>query len=151
MALLIHGDAEHALGLMPSESIDQFATSPPYWQQRDYAVDGQIGRERTVGEYLDRLFPVADAAKRILRPEGTLFVNVGDKYVGKRRMLIPERFAIGMDPAELHRLAQAQPEAGKTQHIGCGEERTVSERLRLLGGCCSLVVIPGRLPRYRKR
>ncbi len=97
MSLLVHGDAHEVLRAMPDGSVDQLITSPPYFRQRDYGMPGQIGRERTVEEYLTCLLAVFDEAKRILRPEGTCFVNLGDKYIGKRRMLIPERFAIEMD------------------------------------------------------
>ena len=117
MSILIHGDAHEALRAMPGGSANQVLTSPPYWMQRDYQVIGQIGREATVQQYLQRLWAVFDEGRRVLRPEGTCFVNLGDKYVGKRRLMIPERFAIGMDervdPSKLHRLAQAQSEARK--------------------------------------
>jgi site-specific DNA-methyltransferase (adenine-specific) len=97
MSLLIRGDALEVLRAMPGESVDEIATSPPYFRQRDYGMPGQIGRERTVRQYLERLWAVFDEAFRVLRPEGNCFVNLGDKYIGKRRMLIPERFAIGLE------------------------------------------------------
>ncbi len=96
MSLLIHGDALDVLRGMPSESANIIPTSPPYWQQRDYEADGQIGRERTVGEYLDRLFPVFDQAWRVLKPDGTCWVNLGDTSVKKCLQLVPWRFAAGM-------------------------------------------------------
>ena len=96
MSLLILGDAHDTLELMPSESVDTVITSPPYFWQRDYEVVGQIGREETIQEYLERLWAVFDVVKGKLKPEGTLFLNLGDKYVGKDRMMIPEDFAKGM-------------------------------------------------------
>jgi site-specific DNA-methyltransferase (adenine-specific) len=96
MTLLIHDDAEHALGLMHDEWANQFATSPPYYNQRDYGIAGQIGRERSVQEYLKRLWAVFDQARRVLTKDGLAFVNLGDKYVNGCLQLIPQQFAIGM-------------------------------------------------------
>ena len=97
MSSLILGDAESSARLLRNESVNSVVMSPPYWMQRDYGTDGQIGRERTVREYLERLWAVLREVWRVLTPEGTCFVNLGDKYIGKRRMLIPERFTVGMD------------------------------------------------------
>ena len=62
---------------------DQFScvvTSPPYYSQRDYKVKGQIGLEKTIATYLDRVVHVFDEVKRVLSPDGTLFLNLGDTY-----------------------------------------------------------------------
>ncbi len=58
-------------------------TSPPYYALRDYGVDGQIGREATPKEYIMRLTDVFTEVRRILRPDGTLWLNIADTYAGK--------------------------------------------------------------------
>jgi site-specific DNA-methyltransferase (adenine-specific) len=66
---------------LPAESVDCCVTSPPYWRLRDYGVDGQIGQEETLFEYLDKLILVFQEVRRILKKDGTLWLNMGDGYV----------------------------------------------------------------------
>ena len=96
MTLLLKGDARDVLTIFPDCVVDCCATSPSYWMQRDYGVAGQIGREKAIDQYLHRLWAVFDEVRRVLTPDGTCWVNLGDKYLGKCAQLIPERFAIGM-------------------------------------------------------
>lgn len=96
MTLLMKGDAREVLTSFPDCSVNCCATSPSYFMQRDYGVAGQIGREATIDEYLHRLWAVFDEVRRVLTPDGTLWVNLGDKYQNKCTQLIPEEFAIGM-------------------------------------------------------
>lgn len=63
-------------------SIDCCVTSPPYWGLRDYGVTGQIGLENTMQEYIDKTLEVFEEVKRVLKPQGTLWLNLGDSYVG---------------------------------------------------------------------
>lgn len=65
---------------LPSESVDCIVTSPPYWALRDYGVDGQLGLEPTFQEYINKLCTIFDEAKRVLKKEGTCWVNMGDTY-----------------------------------------------------------------------
>ena len=58
-------------------------TSPPYYALRDYGVEGQIGRETTPKEYISRLTEVFAEVRRILRSDGTLWLNIADTYAGK--------------------------------------------------------------------
>jgi DNA modification methylase len=60
--------------------IDCVVTSPPYWQLRDYRVSGQLGLEPTLEEYINRLCSVFDEIRRVLKPGGTCWVNLGDTY-----------------------------------------------------------------------
>ncbi|WP_088363184.1 DNA-methyltransferase [Bacillus cereus] len=60
-------------------------TSPPYWELRDYGGDGQIGLEETVEEYVSNLVSVFREVKRVLRDDGTLWLNLGDAYAGSGR------------------------------------------------------------------
>ena len=78
--ILYHGDASHVLKTLPSESVDCIVTSPPYYSLRDYKVDGQIGLEDTVTDYVQALCSVMDEAYRVLKKSGTLFINIGDTY-----------------------------------------------------------------------
>lgn len=96
MTLLLQGDARDVLTFIPDGAVNQIACSPPYWRQRDYGDDRQIGRETTAREYLNRLWAVFEEGRRVLTPDGTCWVNLGDKYLDNCAQLIPERFAIGM-------------------------------------------------------
>jgi DNA modification methylase len=64
------------------ESVNCCVTSPPYYGLRDYGCDGQIGREQTPEEYITKLVDVFREVKRVLRDDGTLWVNIGDSYCG---------------------------------------------------------------------
>lgn len=77
---ILVGDAMESLQSIPSESINCCVTSPPYWGLRDYGIDGQIGLEATVAEYVATLVEVFREVRRVLRPEGTLWLNIGDSY-----------------------------------------------------------------------
>jgi site-specific DNA-methyltransferase (adenine-specific) len=65
---------------MADKSIDCVITSPPYWQLRDYGYDGQWGLEPTFQEYLEHLWQLMDEIYRVLKDEGTCFINLGDSY-----------------------------------------------------------------------
>lgn len=78
------GDALQILAGRPADSAQCCVTSPPYWNLRDYGASGQIGQEPTVEEYVDRLVEVFRGVRRVLHPSGTLFLNLGDCYVGAR-------------------------------------------------------------------
>ena len=87
---IICGDAFKVLRRLPAESIDCVVTSPPYWSLRDYGVRQQLGLEASPEEYIARLCAVFDEVRRVLKPAGTCWVNMGDVYatrsgkVGKR-------------------------------------------------------------------
>lgn len=71
-------------------------TSPPYWGLRDYGVGGQIGLEKTPAEYVSRLVEVFREVRRVLRDDGTLWLNLGDSYNGKNLAGIPWRVALAL-------------------------------------------------------
>jgi DNA modification methylase len=77
---VICGDALSVLRDIPSESVHCCVTSPPYWALRDYGVPGQIGLEPTFTEYITKLCDIFDEVKRVLKKEGTCWVNMGDTY-----------------------------------------------------------------------
>lgn len=74
------GDALSVLRTMPESSVHCCVTSPPYWRMRDYQVDGQYGLEPTIEAYLAKQLEVFRAVRRVLHPDGTLWVNMGDRY-----------------------------------------------------------------------
>lgn len=97
----ITADSVSALLQLPNESIDCVITSPPYWQQRVYEdYDGElsniIGSELTPEEYVENLMVVIREIKRILKPKGTFWLNIGDKFWKKCLMGMPWRVALAM-------------------------------------------------------
>ena len=76
------GDAATVLASLPAESVHCVVTSPPYWGLRDYGVSGQLGLEPTPEEYVANLVAVFREVRRVLRVDGTLWLNLGDSYAG---------------------------------------------------------------------
>lgn len=81
--MIITGDALSVLKNISSCSVGCCVTSPPYYGLRDYGVDGQIGLEQTPEKYIEQLVEVFREVKRVLRSDGTLWVNIGDSYVAR--------------------------------------------------------------------
>ena len=79
---VICGDVFDKLPEIPTGIIHCIITSPPYWGLRDYGVDGQIGLEKTPEEYIAKMVQVFREVWRVLRDDGTLWLNMGDSYVG---------------------------------------------------------------------
>ena len=77
---IIQGDCLSVLKTLPSDSVDMVMTSPPYWALRDYGVPGQLGLEPTFQEYIAKLCDIFDEIRRVLKKEGTCWVNMGDTY-----------------------------------------------------------------------
>lgn len=83
MSSVIHtGDAFTVMRTMQAESIDCIVTSPPYYRLRDYGCEGQLGLEESPEEYIDKLREIFAEARRVLKDEGTLWLNLGDGYYG---------------------------------------------------------------------
>lgn len=76
----ICGDVRDALRLLPDECVQCVVTSPPYWGLRDYGVKGQIGLESTPEEHVATMVKVFREVRRVLRNDGTLWLNLGDSY-----------------------------------------------------------------------
>lgn len=89
----ILGDAFSTLKCLPNNSIDFCMTSPPYWAKREYQ-NGGIGLEEQYEDYICKLLEVFDQVKRVLRPTGSFWLNIGDTYLNKRLLGIPWRVAI---------------------------------------------------------
>lgn len=79
---LYHGGCLEVLKQLPAESIQCCITSPPYWGLRDYNVDGQLGLEKTPEEYVEKMVEIFSGVKRVLKNNGTLWLNLGDSYAG---------------------------------------------------------------------
>ena len=77
---IINADVMEGLRQLPDGSVHCVVTSPPYWRLRDYGVEGQIGLEPTLGEFIARLVDVFREVRRVLRDDGTCWVNMGDGY-----------------------------------------------------------------------
>ncbi len=80
METILCGDALEQLRTLEPESVHTCVTSPPYYNLRDYGAAGQIGMEDTPEEYIGKLVEVFREVRRVLRPDGTLWVNIGDSY-----------------------------------------------------------------------
>ena len=80
--VIINRDALAALKELPFESVHCCVTSPPYFALRDYGLDAQIGQEDTPEQYIDRLTAVFGELYRVLRRDGTLWLNIADTYCG---------------------------------------------------------------------
>jgi DNA modification methylase len=81
---ILHGDCRETLKTLPEGSVHCCVTSPPYFGLRDYGHDGQIGLEQTPTEFVEELVSVFREVKRVLRDDGTLWLNLGDSYAANR-------------------------------------------------------------------
>lgn len=77
---ILNADVNVALGDLPVNCVNCVVTSPPYYWQRDYEVEGQLGHESTIDGYVQALVAVFSSLKRLLTQDGTLFLNLGDTY-----------------------------------------------------------------------
>ena len=77
---IVCGDALEVLRGLPDESVHCCVTSPPYWSLRDYGVEGQLGLEETMEEYVEKIVEVFREVRRVLRNDSTLWLNLGDSY-----------------------------------------------------------------------
>lgn len=79
---ILVGDCIEMMRTLPDKSVHTCVTSPPYFGLRDYGVEGQIGLEETPAEFIARLVAVFREVRRVLRDDGTAWVNMGDSYAG---------------------------------------------------------------------
>lgn len=77
---ILQGDCRDTLRTLPDESVSCVVTSPPYWGLRDYGCSGQIGLEQSLDEFLAQLVGVFREVRRVLKKDGTCWVNMGDSY-----------------------------------------------------------------------
>jgi len=89
---VFQGDAEKLLDRFPSDFFRCCVTSPPYWGLRDYKAEGQIGDEDDPDQYVDRIVAVFDQVRRVLKEDGTFWLNIGDSYTsGNRGYRAPDK------------------------------------------------------------
>lgn len=91
---ILNMDALKGLRTLSDNSIDCCVTSPPYWGLRDYGHEGQFGQEGTADEYINNMVEVFHEVFRVLKPEGTLWLNLGDSYTGSKNEGKPGKNAI---------------------------------------------------------
>ncbi len=105
---ILYGDSLEVLKTLPSNSIQMSVSSPPYYDQREYGVAGQLGHETTPEEFVRKLVEIYDEVRRVLRPDGICFLNMGDSYwqKGKHKTikqkdlcLVPQRLEIALQDA----------------------------------------------------
>lgn len=93
---LVHGDSRDVLQQVPDASVDCVVTSPPYWGVRDYDGESGLGMEASVDEFVDVLLAILDEVKRVLKPEGSFWLNIGDTYQDKDLAGVPWRVALAL-------------------------------------------------------
>src|SRR5579885_1278516 len=93
---LIQGDSEQVLQRLPDHAVDMCITSPPYWGQRKYEGESALGNEPRWQEYVTHLMSIFRHLKRVLKPDGSFWLNIGDTYVKKNLMGIPWRVALAL-------------------------------------------------------
>lgn len=91
--LFLQGGSFDVLASLPPDSIDFCMTSPPYWGKREYA-EGAIGLEPDYRDFIDHLLAVFGQVKRVLKPTGSFWLNIGDTYLDKHLLGIPWRIAL---------------------------------------------------------
>jgi site-specific DNA-methyltransferase (adenine-specific) len=90
------GDALAQLSLFPTGAVDTIVTSPPYFNQRDYGHDQQVGSEKTPAQYVQRLVDIFHQAQRVLNDQGSLWIVLGDKYHKGQLLGMPWRVALAL-------------------------------------------------------
>lgn len=88
---ILLGNAPDVLKELPDRSINCCVTSPPYWGLRDYGVEGQLGLEKTPEEYVQKMVDLFREVRRVLRDDGTLWLNLGDSYASSGGIAQPHR------------------------------------------------------------
>jgi DNA modification methylase len=82
---IIQGDTREVIKTIPDNTFNCAVTSPPYWGVRDYGVEGQIGAERDINDYIKHLVSVFSEVRRVLKPDGTFWLNIGNTYTSGGR------------------------------------------------------------------
>jgi len=82
---ILEGDVRKLLPMLPDDHFQCCVTSPPYWSLRDYKHDDQIGQEERFEDYVDSLVAIFEDVRRVMKPDGTLWLNMGDCYFGGGR------------------------------------------------------------------
>ena len=111
---ILEGDALNILARLPDESVQCVVTSPPYWGLRDYSIEGQIGHEDTLPQFINRLVAVFAEVRRVLKNDGILWLNIGDGYTsGNRRYRATDK----KNPARAMTIRPDTPEGLKPKDL----------------------------------
>jgi DNA modification methylase len=113
---LLIGDALKVLPDVPAESVQTCVTSPPYWGQRDYKIAGQFGLERDPQEYVDRMVAVFREVRRVLKKDGTLWLNLGDCHSRGNRGNVPMQRGVAASASDKDRYLFDSPAARLKNH-----------------------------------
>ena len=81
---IINGDSLEVIKTLPDNAVNCCVTSPPYWGLRNYGVEGQLGLEKTPEEYVGKMVAVFREVRRVLKDDGTLWLNLGDSYANQK-------------------------------------------------------------------
>lgn len=113
-SLLAEGDAFSVLQRLPANYVQSIVTSPPYWGLRDYGIPGQIGLEGELQQYINQLVKIFSEARRVLRNDGVLWLNIGDGYTsGNRGYRAPDK----KNPARAMNVRPDTPEGLKPKDL----------------------------------
>jgi len=93
---LVHGDSAKVLQKFPNESVDCVMTSPPYWGIREYEGESELGLEPSFEEFIGNLLDIFEEIQRVLKPEGSFWLNIGDTYENKDLQGVPWRTALAL-------------------------------------------------------
>jgi len=111
---IFEADALAVLKRLPSETVQCIVTSPPYWGLRDYDIDEQVGLEPTLPQFIGSLCSIFREARRVLRHDGVLWLNIGDGYTsGNRRWRAPDK----KNPARAMDIRPNTPEGLKPKDL----------------------------------
>lgn len=111
---ILEGDALKVLSRLKSKSVQSVITSPPYWGLRDYGYEGQIGLEKSLPQFVNHLVAIFEEVKRVLRDDGTLWLNIGDGYTsGNRGYRAPDK----KNPARAMSIRPDTPEGLKPKDL----------------------------------
>ena len=83
--LVLQGDTKELISSLPANTFQCAITSPPYWGVRDYGIPEQIGAEPDLNDYLNKLVSIFSEVRRVLRPDGTFWLNIGNTYTSGGR------------------------------------------------------------------
>lgn len=113
-SIVFQGDTLNILSHLPSKSVQCVITSPPYWGLRDYHIEGQIGLEKALPQFINRLVAVFSQVKRVLKDDGTFWLNIGDGYTsGNRKWRAPDK----KNPARAMSVRPDTPEGLKPKDL----------------------------------
>ncbi|RPI74818.1 MAG: site-specific DNA-methyltransferase [Desulfobacteraceae bacterium] len=111
---IFEGDTLKVLDIIPSGIIQCAITSPPYWGLRDYDMEGQIGLEQSLPEYINKLVTAFREVRRVLKPDGLFWLNIGDGYTsGNRKWRAPDK----KNPARAMNVRPDTPEGLKPKDL----------------------------------